>query len=195
MSATREAWLLELVEQLRPIYDGELPESVRISTGFTSKGIRSNRVGECWHPAAADDKTPHVFIHPAVVDSGEVAAIVAHELIHACRPDAKHGRKFRQMAEAIGLTGPMRSTVAGEQFKTSAAPILETIGVYPHARLNGGNVPSTGAKQSTRLLKVECPVCGYTVRTTRKWLDIAVPCCPVDDVEMVVEQREDEAGK
>jgi hypothetical protein len=31
------------------------------------------------------------------------------------------------------------------------------------------------------MLKVECEVCGYTARTTRKWLDRdGPPICPVD---------------
>jgi hypothetical protein len=32
--------------------------------------------------------------------------------------------------------------------------------------------------QGTRMLKVECPDCGYTLRTTRKWLDTGLPSCP-----------------
>ena len=33
-------------------------------------------------------------------------------------------------------------------------------------------------KQTTRLLKCQCDICGYTVRVTRKWLDIGAPHCP-----------------
>lgn len=33
-------------------------------------------------------------------------------------------------------------------------------------------------KQSTRLIKVMCAACGYTMRITRKWLEVAVPDCP-----------------
>lgn len=40
---------------------------------------------------------------------------------------------------------------------------------------------------TTRLVRCECPKCGYLVRTTRKWLDIAVPTCPVDGAEMAVD--------
>jgi hypothetical protein len=185
-TTTREAWLLALVERLRPLYNGELPERVRISTGFSSKGARSNVIGECWHAEVADDKVPHVFIHPGQVDSLEVAAIVAHELIHACRPEAKHGPKFKAVAISIGLEGNMKATRPGERFGEIVKPILDEIGDYPHARLNASaGVSSNGPKQSTRMLKCECPECGYTVRTTQKWLDIAVPSCPACDVEMV----------
>lgn len=186
MSAgTREGWLLQLVERLRPLYEGELPETVRISTGFSSKGARSKVIGECWHPKNADDKAPQIFIHPGQRDSLEVAAIVAHELIHACRPDAKHGARFKAMAHALGLEGDMRSTKPGARFIETARPILDALGDYPHARLNAAGTSSNGPKQTTRMLKVECADCGYTVRTTQKWLDVATPCCPVCDLAMV----------
>lgn len=43
-------------------------------------------------------------------------------------------------------------------------------------------------KQGTRLLKCRCASCGYTVRTTRKWLDLAgPPICPTDRVALVAE--------
>jgi hypothetical protein len=33
-------------------------------------------------------------------------------------------------------------------------------------------------KQSTRLIKLTAACCGYTVRTTRKWVDQGYPLCP-----------------
>lgn len=36
-----------------------------------------------------------------------------------------------------------------------------------------------GKKQTTRMLKVQCPACGYLARVTRKWLEEAgTPTCP-----------------
>lgn len=34
------------------------------------------------------------------------------------------------------------------------------------------------AKQPTRMLKCFCENCGYTIRATAKWLNIAIPNCP-----------------
>lgn len=44
---------------------------------------------------------------------------------------------------------------------------------------------------STRLIKVYCPECGYTMRVTRKWLEAAVPRCPVcfwrrEEMEVII---------
>lgn len=40
-------------------------------------------------------------------------------------------------------------------------------------------------RQTCRLLKVECPTCGYVVRTTRKWLDRGAPICPTHREPMI----------
>jgi hypothetical protein len=44
-------------------------------------------------------------------------------------------------------------------------------------------------KQSTRMVKCECPDCGYIVRTTRKWLEEGAPICPCNKREMRYEGR------
>lgn len=173
---TREEWLNALVEKLRPSYRDELPEVIKISVGFTSKGVRSNRIGECWHPEASADHVPQVFVHPKMSDGTEVAGVVVHELIHACRPEAAHGKDFRKVAVRIGLEGKMTSTTVGPELLARLAKIVDELGPYPHGALVGG-LSSTGPKQGTRMLKVECPDCGYVVRTTAKWLDMGAPIC------------------
>lgn len=41
-------------------------------------------------------------------------------------------------------------------------------------------------RQTCRLLKVECPTCGYIARVTRKWLDArGAPICPTDQEPMI----------
>ena len=42
----------------------------------------------------------------------------------------------------------------------------------------GGKVHSGPGKQGTRLIKLTAACCGYTVRTTRKWVDQRYPLCP-----------------
>jgi hypothetical protein len=43
----------------------------------------------------------------------------------------------------------------------------------------GGKVHSGPGKQGTRMIKLTAAgYCGYTVRTTRKWLDEGYPLCP-----------------
>src|SRR3546814_2684356 len=64
----------------------------------------------------------------------------------------------------------------------SIAPILESVGPLPHARLDTDGESTAPKKQKTRMLKCECATCGYTVRTARKWLELAgAPLCPIED--------------
>lgn len=185
-SGNREEWLRDLVDALRDRYQGELPETVHVSVGFTSKGMRSKRVGECWHGAASSDGAPHVFIHPGISDGVEVAAILVHELVHACRPTAKHGPEFKRMAVGLGLEGKMTATVPSDALRVELAELIDGIGPYPHPRLVGGQ-SSNGPKQTTRMLKLECAECGYIVRTSSKWIETGLPMCPDGDTLLPVE--------
>lgn len=185
---TREAWLQALVAQLRPWFEevNLTVPAVRVGVGFTSKGARSTRIGECWSPSASADGVPEVFVHPRLDAPEEVAHVLVHELIHASiGTDKQHGAAFKRPALALGLTGRMTATIPTDGLLDRLRPVLLNLGPYPHGRLSGGRA-STGPKQTTRMLKCECPGCGYTVRTTRKWLDVATPTCPVDEIPLDV---------
>jgi hypothetical protein len=188
--ATREAWLHALIEAIRPWYKeagSPLPKAVRISVGFSSKGARSNRIGECWAPAADEHGLSQIFVHPSLSDAGTVASVVVHELIHAAVGcDKAHGPAFRKPALALGLEGRMTATVPGADLVARLKPVLKELGTYPHGALKGGT-SSGPKKQTTRMLKCECPECGYIARTTSKWIeDVGAPICPADYVPMEV---------
>ena len=89
-------------------------------------------------------------------------------------------------------------------------PILADAGPLPHGRLKtsadaprgpgegedgeGGEVKTTGPKKQTkRHIKCLCSECGYTARTSRKWLDqVGPPHCPAHGQMEVIE---DETGQ
>ena len=114
----------------------------------------------------------------------EFLAVLCHELVHASvGPEAKHGKPFKQLATAAGLTGKMTATVAGPDFELWAENFIEEHGEYPAGYIN----EKTGErkKQTTRLIKAECKDCGHTVRTTRKWVEgIGTPVCPCNMASM-----------
>jgi hypothetical protein len=182
MKLTREQWLANATEHLRDLFKQHgvtIPQQVRASCGFPSKSAlsaKNRRIGECWSAKASADNHAEIFISPTISDSLRVLDILAHEMVHACHPGDGHGKLFKRTATAIGLEGKMTATVAGEQFKAWAQPVIEILGQYPHADL----IPSNAIKkQSTRLLKCFCPECGYTVRVAGKWLaEMGAPHCP-----------------
>jgi hypothetical protein len=176
----REAWLHAVTEQLRPIFashDATIPEKIRITCGLPSVrafAAKRQRLGECWSEAHSADGHIEIMISPVVDDPMRVAGILAHELVHATGRRG-HGSHFAKLARAIGLEGKMTATTEGEAFKQAVAPILEAVGPYPHAELS----KTARTKQGTRLIKLQCPTCPYTVRITRKWLDeVGAPDCP-----------------
>lgn len=188
---TREQWLQAASEVLAhdrfaPFY--EVP-AVRVSTGWPSGTKRNGTgktIGQCWYGHAAADGVAQLFISPLLKDDVDVAATLAHELVHATvGPDAKHGKVFKKCALAIGLEGKMTATYAGPEFtEWVRARLVKAIGPYPHAQLN----PALGPKkQTTRMLKCQCKDCGYVARTTAKWIaDVGAPLCACNNEPMEV---------
>lgn len=119
-----------------------------------------------------------------------------------------HAGKFAKVMLACGMKRPMTSTVPTDVFADWVRPYIDELGPIPHAALKfgrkldfgqvggikvrtarkappadqdgeGGEIYTTAPpKQTTRLRKAECGLCGYTVRVTQKWLDVGPPHCP-----------------
>jgi hypothetical protein len=174
----RETWLEELVVRLKPLFKEQnidLPENIRISCGWPSKKaiakIRS--LGQCWDTKSSKSgKNIEIFISPYIEDKIRVADVTIHELIHACG-NWNHRKEFKRIARAIGLTGPANSTEAGDELKARLVKILEGMEEYPHSSLDGIIIH----KQPTRMHKVVCLKCGYTIRISEKWIEKGLPRC------------------
>lgn len=202
---TRESWLHAAIEDLRPRFvevGMTLPEKIHVSVGFGfgSKAESKNILGQTWATFASEDGVNHVFISPEINDTARVLATLLHELIHVA-DDNKHGHRgaFAEAATRLGLEGPMTATTASIELAADMITLAAELGDYPHGALSaatrirqhepvpvpsgGGRISSGPAKQGTRMLKVVCPVHGYTVRTTAKWLDsMGFPSCPCGEV-------------
>lgn len=178
----REAWLIEAAGELTAaIFEPagfRVPGNIRISCGWP-KGARGGKTigGQCWTPKASADGTFEIFILPMFDNPVKVLGILIHELCHTVAGiEAGHGKGFRKVALAVGLTGKMTSTEPGEQLIKQLKLISNDLGQYPHAVLNPNE--GTTKKQGTRLIKVVCPDCDYTVRITKKWIESGLPTCP-----------------
>jgi hypothetical protein len=187
----REAWLDELAMRLEPIFADQgfpIPKNRRVTCGFPSRLATSKRIGECWASTASKDGTFELMISPRLAEPMFVASVLAHELVHAAVGlECGHKGPFKRLALGIGLVGKMTSTLPGDLFIEHAGPIIEDLGPYPHAALDTTAKSSGPPKQVGRNIKASCPECGYTVRTTRYWLDsdAGAPICPADHVQMV----------
>lgn len=177
---TREAWLTGACEALAPLFKQlagvDLP-AMRVSVGFAGgRGKKASTLGQCWSTKSATDGVAQVFISPIMASRTQVLATLVHEGVHAV-DDCKSGHKgaFVRMAKAMGLEGKWTATYAGNELESTLQSIADELGEYPHAALT---VVAPLKKQTTRLIKIMCPSCEYTARTTAKWLEMGLPTCP-----------------
>jgi hypothetical protein len=91
----------------------------------------------------------------------------------AAEPNAGHKGAFVKIVKAIGFKAPWTSTPATPELIGRLNGLIVNLGPYPHAAID----KSGRKKQGTRMLKVVCPECGYTVRTTQQWIDTGLPTC------------------
>lgn len=180
---TREAWLEAAVQQLTPIFAnaGYTIPACRVSCGFTSSGVRSGHIGQCWSTRSSKDGVNQIFISPALEDPIEVLDTLVHELVHAVDDcQHKHGKEFKKMAMKLGMVGPMRSAGAGPVLKEKLKDLANRLGAYPHASLY---VPKKMAARSPRP-RAKCKKCGFTVPMLKGFLHYGPPLCPKDRVQM-----------
>ena len=168
---TREEWLARFTEAARPYFRKHghpLPKKVRCSVGFPSKGARSSTIGECWYGSDNSDNVCEIFIRPSLQDdASRIADVLTHELAHAALPQGTgHGKEFKYLATALGLTGQMTATVAGPAWHAWADPIVRELGKFPGTKL-GGELQGGKKKQTTRMIKLTCGECGWNCRTAR----------------------------
>jgi hypothetical protein len=188
MHETREAWLIEATKHLRPWFEQEeapLP-NIQVSIGVQPG---ATTLATCY----MDDKEPgdpeytsNIYVTPAVdpEEPTRLLDILLHEMVHAANHFQGingHGKEFGAIARALGLTGKMTATVASEELKERLAPIAEVLGPFPHKVMDlagRGLGPGGKKKQTTRMVKAQCTECTYTVRLSRKWIEVALPICP-----------------
>ena len=190
----RENWLSNLAAAMAPVIEdraGITLPPYRVTCGFPSSGgmigKKSRTRGQCWSASSSDDGHAEIFISPVENDTNDIAAILAHEMIHAALPEAGHKRPFQIAAGKIGHVKPFTSSSPTPEFLAWAVPMIMKAGAYPHAKLNAIHSVGAKKKQGTRLLKAECledfdggEKCGYTVRVTNKWLEgVGAPHCPL----------------
>lgn len=176
---------------------GATPE-LRVSVGWPlgrkkagGKGLHA--IGQCFPSVASADGKFEIFISPELAEPTRVCDVLLHELVHAyVGLEAKHGKEFKLIAVGVGLAGKMTATTASPELKPKLIELCRALGDYPHGELHGGG--GITPKQGTRLLKAQCLKCGYLVRVTSKWLDMAYPTCPLCNVTMHGDYESGDSG-
>lgn len=175
----REAWLTEAAELLNEKIANETAlkpaKKIAVSAGWPRNDRKGQVIGQCYSKKASKG-THHIFISPLLGTTKEVLPVLLHELIHAADDcESSHKGEFRKAWKALGFEGKPTESTPGKELAADLRSVAARLDKYPHSRLVDAPVV---AKQGTRMLKVCCPECGYTVRTTRKWIEVGLPTCP-----------------
>lgn len=190
---TREDWLNAFIDAARPVFEAAnapLPINLRVSIGFTSRGMKGSRIGECWSSDASEDGHYEIFIKPTLDNSARICDVLTHELIHAAVGiPAGHGPAFKRVALALGLKGKPTATYGGEDWYRWSIPLIEALGPFPYGALtNDGGMSSSRPKQVSYLLKAQCDTCGFTARITAKHVRPVMRCPDIEcDGDLVCE--------
>jgi hypothetical protein len=196
----RETWLLAAVEVLRPIFAEagyELPEHVRISTGFglTLRGENATILAQVFGTSHSRDHFHNVFVSPVLEAVPDVLGALAHELLHiGAGVGEGHGKAFVDGMKKLGFDGKPTEALPSTETVNRWVELAADLGAYPHVKLelfgrrtsapepgDEGDEPSTGrrggdkdhtgpAPQGTRMIKVSCSVddeSKWTVRQSR----------------------------
>jgi hypothetical protein len=130
----------------------------------------------CFPGYASDDGSPHIFVHPVIVDPYRVAGTVVHQCCHAALGSRSHGIMFRLVATKVGLVGKPTATIEGPLFHALVPKVIDKAGPYPHAALR--QIRGMNPPKKSRLVRAKCLRCGYVIRLAQKWIDLSHPLCP-----------------
>ena len=199
---TREKYLnnlaSELNDRLFKQHGFELNlDKIKISCGFPSRGATATKnktIGQCWDSSL--NGFNEIFIHPELEEIKKMGGVLVHELIHAKLDglNAGHGKPFRDIAVKVGLIGKMTATKPDEELKKLLLEIEKDIGKYPHKEL----IYTNQKKQSTRMLKLVCPVNHGKLKTGQFILrgslttiqEMGLPTCPCGEKMDIEEPKE-----
>lgn len=177
---TREDWLNAFIDAARPVFaaaNAPLPINLRVAIGFTSRGMKGSRIGECWSSDASEDGHYEIFIKPTLDNSARICDVLTHELIHAAVGiPAGHGPAFKRVALALGLKGKPTATYGGEDWYRWSIPLIEALGPFPYGALTDSGLSSSRPKQKAYLLKAQCDACGWTARITAAHIRPVMHC-------------------
>jgi len=174
----REQWLTEaahmiLDELITPALPSgfEIPHPFRVSVGYPPRSTaRSKTIAVCIKAEASADLHNEIFITPSIDDSVRVLDCLTHELLHYTDNCASgHQNHFARMARRVGLEGKLTATHAGEKLAKYLRTVIDVLGDIPHAAIDLGIAKK---KQTTRMVKVGCQVCGWSFRTSQKNVDL-----------------------
>jgi hypothetical protein len=193
--ANREAWQHACVDELRSFFSSRgytLPAEIRVACGYPTNAKRSGFkvLGECIPNTNSADGHWEIYISPILSDPSKVTETLIAQLCRTAKGAyAVTNVAYAKVAEAMliypdgTLSNPYKTVVHGSAFDMAYQDIIDSLGVYPHAKVD----VSIHKSQGTRMLLAKCPTCQCSIRMTAKWVynahgDVELPTCRCGDM-------------
>jgi hypothetical protein len=193
--ANREDWLNAAVDELRPFFSARghtLPAEIRVACAYPTNAKRSGFkvLGECIPNTNSADGHWEIYISPILDNPTKVTETLIAQLCRTAK--GAYGitnQAYAKVAEAMliypdgTLSNPYKSVMHGQAFIDAYQAIIDSLGIYPHAKVD----VSTYKSQGTRMLLAKCPTCQCSIRMTAKWVynahgDVELPTCRCGDM-------------
>ena len=139
----KEAYLKAAFQKVIPLfYESGFPiDEIEENIEITCTDIRKSWGGYC-KQTISDDYYPEekyqIVINNSVDNGFNAIEVLIHEVCHAIQYHLyqgnvkPHGKEFKVIAEAVGLTGRMTQTYADTDLKIKIREWGNEIGTYPH---------------------------------------------------------------
>jgi len=203
----REVWLRKAVILLNDqLFKGELDlethHDYQISVGWTKYRYA---LGETIFPYEGEDVkledffpvTIHIDCTNKIKDPVMMLEVLAHECIHAFYGIKNHGKAFKMKAKEIGLEAPYTEFHPSQYLIDTCTSIYEQLkkewGDWPGKPIVPVKKEKKNKKKNT--LTIVCPSCDYTIKVSRKMLEMhggKLPTCSCGK-KMELEDDDDES--
>ena len=193
--ANREDWLNAAVDELRPFFSARghtLPAEIRVACAYPTNAKRSGFkvLGECIPNTNSADGHWEIYISPVLDKPNLVTRTLIAQLCRTAKGAYNvNNLAYSRVAEALHIlpagvaSSPYKEVTHGNDFISAYQDIIDSLGVYPHAKVD----VSTYRSQGTRMLLAVCPTCQCKIRITSKWAynahgDVELPTCRCGDM-------------
>lgn len=99
---------------------------VDVSFGFPVNDQATDYVG-----GLTDYSRGGAIVITPIDDPLHVLGVLVHEMVHIQTPGDEHGSEFGRIARAVGLVGPLKNALAGEELKNRLKAVFDAIGPMP----------------------------------------------------------------
>ncbi len=140
MTLTREAWLHQAVDAIRPWFTEQgytVPDKLQLSFSLPKGNVKLIR-GQCWDPICSDDGTVNIMISPLQDDPFQMVSTLVHEMTHAAvGTEFGHKKPFVDAARKMGLEGKPKSAALPQEGPAAdkVRKLLEELGPLAHSPL------------------------------------------------------------